>query len=213
MLSPISIFFSPLAHTITQISSPLSYKLWTEIKQSVVFMTNIRLFLSPLHLPLPPPLPPLSQTQKNNPFISWAGVRKRQEKWQVPPKNSPRNGVKVRVRWGGWVGWGQRSRVEKVNRDRGREKRKQVFWISKTSEMSQVQHSERRKGGKSSRWIYEILTSLLYIIDNHLQLALMVLARLMAGGTCSKQTKISHERPCKSDFTDSVSVKARRQLR
>lgn len=68
--------------------------------------------------------------------------------------------------------------------------------------MSQVQHSERRNAAKrGSRWISEILTSLLSIINTLYSWTLLV-----------RQDDVFffyiHKRPCWDEFIDLVNVKA-----
>lgn len=168
MLSLISIFFSPLAHTITQISSPLSYKLWTAIKQSVVFMTNIRLFLSPLRPRPPAPNPPLCQTQKTIP--SYPGLA-----WENDKKNDKclRKTAREMVwkgEWGGrgrdWRKWAGRKEGERQRK--GKEEAGVLNKQNKWNESGAAFWEEiRQKKQQMDFWNINILT---YIIDNCLQL-------------------------------------------
>lgn len=103
------LFFSVPARTITQISSPLSYKLWTEIKQSVVLMENTRLFLSPLRPP------PVSQTQKtipSYPGLAWENDKKN---YKCPQKTARE--LVWKGEWGGrghdWRKWAGRKEGER----------------------------------------------------------------------------------------------------
>lgn len=106
MLSLISIsFFSSRSHN-HRISSPLSYKLWTEIKQSVVFTTNISLFLSPLR---PPSQSPKHEKQSLH-ILGWR--EKTTRKMTSAPEKQPE-------KWCESESGGQRLRREKVSRKEG----------------------------------------------------------------------------------------------
>lgn len=182
MLSLISISLF-LAHTITQISSPLSDKLWTEIKQSVVFMTNIRLFLSPLHSPPHPPSLPNTKKQSLH-ILGWR--EKTTRKMTSAPEKIAREMVwKRESEVGAEVATGESEQEGRRERDRGKERRKQVFWREKKVKWVRCSILRGEEKAKKSRWISEILTSLLSIIDKHLQLGTHGLARRMAGATCS----------------------------